>query len=112
MIKRKGYYFLITSGQTSWTFNEASYFRATNIFGPYTAMGDPCVGADTATTYHSQGTYAFPVHGKKDAFIFMSERHNTARMTDSSFIFLPIQFPSATTVKLEYLPHWDLGHWP
>jgi hypothetical protein len=111
MIKRNAVYFLITSAMSGWTFNRANYYWTTNIFGPYTKVGDPCVGEHTGTTFNSQGTYAFAVHGKKDAFIFMSERHDTAHMTDSSFVFLPIQFPSASTLELHYLPDWDLSYW-
>jgi hypothetical protein len=51
------------------------------------------------------------VEGKKAAYIFICERHNTARMTDSSFIFLPVNFPSASTLQLQYLPDWDLNYW-
>jgi hypothetical protein len=112
MIKRNGTYFLITSAATGWKFNQAKYYRATNILGPYTEVGDPCAGADTATTFNSQGTQAFAVQGKKDAFIFIAERHNTACMTDSSYIFLPVLFPSPTTLELQYLERWDLNHWP
>jgi beta-xylosidase len=111
MIKQNGSYYLITSAQSSWKFNPANYYRATNIFGPYTEMGDPCVGSDTSTTFNSQGTQAFAVQGKKDAFIFISERHNTGCMTDSSFIFLPINFPSSSTLELQYLASWDLNYW-
>ena len=112
MIKRNGQYFLITSGMTGWRFNESNYYRAANIAGPYTDMGDPCVGAMTETTFNSQGTVAFPVEGKRDEFLFLCERHNTARMTDSSFLFLPILFPSPTTLKFAYLPEWKLDAWP
>ena len=66
MIKRNGQYFLITSGMTGWRFNESNYYRAANIAGPYTDMGDPCVGAMTETTFNSQGTVAFPVEGNRD----------------------------------------------
>jgi beta-xylosidase len=112
MIKHGGYYFLITSGETSWKFNQAKYLRATNINGPFTDMGDPCVGERTDTTFNSQGTYAFPVKGKAGAFIFIAERHNTERMTDSSFIFLPIQFPSSSSLQLRYIREWKLEPWP
>ena len=112
MLKRNGFYYLITSGETGWKFNRANYYRATNIFGPYTEVGDPCVGPDTGATFDSQGTQAFAIQGKKDAFIFVAERHNTACMTDSSYIFLPVRFPSPDTLELQYFERWDLNHWP
>ena len=112
VIKRNGFYFLITSGLTGWNFNRAKYFRATSLFGPYTDLGDPCVGERTDTTFNSQGTHAFAVEGKRDAFIVITERHNTARMTDSSFIFLPAHFPSPDTLQLRYVTEWKWETWP
>jgi len=112
MIKRNGFYYLITSAESGWKFNRANYYRATNIFGPYTEMGSPCTGPDAVSTYHSQGTQAFPVQGRKDEFVFIAERHNTSCMTDSSYLFLPVLFPSASTLQLPYFEHWDLDHWP
>ena len=112
MIKRNGFYYLITSAMTGWKFNRANYYRAENILGPYTDMGNPCVGENTNTTFNSQGTQALAVEGKKDAFIFICERHNPdASMTDSSFVFLPVNFPSTNSLELRYLPTWDLDYW-
>lgn len=112
MIKSGGNYFLITSGLTGWDFNPAKYFRANHIFGPYTDMGDPCVGELTETTFNSQGTHAFAVQGKPDQFIFLCERHNQSVMTDSSFIFLPVRFPTPDTLQLRYQPEWKWEPWP
>jgi hypothetical protein len=112
MIKRDGVYYLVTSAATGWKFNRANYYRATNILGPYAEMGDPCVGPDTGTTFNAQGTQAFAVQGRKDAYIFIAERHNTACMTDSSYIFLPVRFPAPSTLELQYFERWDLNHWP
>ena len=112
MLKHNGYYFLITSAETGWAFNRANYYRATNIFGPYTDMGDVCVGESTATTFNTQGTQAFSIQGKPDEFVFLCERHNQAHMTDSSFIFLPVLFPTPSTLQLRYVPEWKWESWP
>lgn len=112
MVKRNGVYFLITSAQSGWKNNAANYYHASNILGPYTEEPNPCLGPDVDTTFNAQGTYAFPVHGGKDEFIFMAERHITAKMTDSSFIFLPILFPTATSLELRYAATWKLKDWP
>ena len=112
MFKRDGLYYLITSAETGWKNNAANYYRSTNIMGPYTEFGNPCVGPDPDTSFDSQGTYAFPVHGKKNEIMLLAERHITTRMTDSSYIFLPIRFPSPSSLELQYLPTWRLNHWP
>ena len=48
---RDGWYYMITSGLTSWAFNRAKYFRARALFGPWEDMGDPCVGDEEKTTF-------------------------------------------------------------
>ena len=112
MIKRNGRYFLITSGMSGWAYNRSSYYQTTKLLGAYELMGDPCTGTNAATTYDSQGTHAFAVEGKKDQFIFISERHYTPCMTDSSYIFWPVVFTSPISLHLPYLPKWNLEHWP
>jgi hypothetical protein len=110
LLKRNGYYFLFTSGVTSWTPNRARYYRATSPMGPYASMGDPCLAPNNDTTYNSQSTYIFPVSGKNDAFILMTERHDANNIGRSSFIWLPIRFPTSSSIQIQYLPTWDLGY--
>ncbi|MBQ7915811.1 MAG: family 43 glycosylhydrolase, partial [Firmicutes bacterium] len=50
VVHHDGYYYMITSGLTSWRFNQAKYFRAKNLFGPWEDMGDPCIGDDDHLT--------------------------------------------------------------
>jgi hypothetical protein len=109
MIKRHGYYYLVTSGMTGWAFNESNYYRATRVLGPYEELGDPFLGEGRETTYNAQGTYAFPVQGRPDEWIMMLERHNTDRMTDSSYIWLPVTFTPDDRIEFHYLPEWKLG---
>lgn len=103
-----GYYFMITSDLTSWDFNQAKYFRAKNLFGPWEDMGDPCVGDEDHLTFHSQGTYIFQVEGKEDQHIFMAERHNTQNFLKCSYIWLPIQFGDDHTLQLSYKKEWTI----
>ena len=42
----------------------------------------------------------------------MCDRHNPdASMMDSSYIFLPVNFPSPSTLQLQYLETWNLDYW-
>jgi hypothetical protein len=102
------YYFMITSGLTGWRTNQAKYFRAKNILGPWEDMGDPCVGENTETTFESQTSYVFPVEGKSGAFIHMAERHNTRNFELCSYIWLPIEFPTPDSLQLRYRKSWRL----
>lgn len=105
---RDGYYYMITSDLTSWDFNQAKYYRAKEIFGPWEDMGDPCVGDEDHLTFHSQGTYIFQVEGKEDLHVFMAERHNTENFLKCSYIWLPIVFQEDHTLKLIYKKQWEL----
>ncbi|HVU32947.1 MAG TPA: family 43 glycosylhydrolase [Opitutaceae bacterium] len=106
MIKRNGFYYLITSGMSGWKFNESNYYRAKNILGPYTEMGDPFIGAGRETTFQAQGTDAFAVAGRPAEFILMLERHNVANMVESSYIWLPVHFTPDGGIEIRYLPSW------
>ena len=104
-----GYYYMLTSGLTSWRFNQAKYYRAKELFGPWEDMGDPCVEDVTETTFHSQSTFIFKVEGKEDLYIHMAERHNTENFLHCSYIWLPIQFHENHTLSLRYKKEWELG---
>jgi len=103
-----GYYYMITSGLTSWRANQAKYFRAKEILGPWEDMGDPCVGDETHTTFHSQSTYIFQVEGQENLYIHMAERHNTEDFERCSYIWLPITFHKDHTLSLQYRKQWNI----
>lgn len=103
-----GYYFMITSGLTSWEANPAKYYRANNLFGPWSEMGDPCVDDVLGTTFHSQSTYIFQVEGQEGMFVHMLERHNTSNFERCSYIWLPIELPTKDTLQLTYRKNWKL----
>lgn len=104
----KGKYYIIASDCTGWSPNTARSASAENIFGPWTELGDPCVGQDSSTTFHSQGTYIFPVQGKKDAFIFMADRWMPENPIDGRYIWLPIYFDN-DRIRLKWKDKWDLS---
>lgn len=103
-----GYYYMLTSGLTSWRFNQAKYFRAKALMGPWEDMGDPCVGDDTHTTFNSQSTYIFKVEGTEELYIHMAERHNTENFLYCSYIWLPVNFHEDHTLDLRYQKEWKL----
>lgn len=108
VIYHDGYYFMVTSDLSSWAFNQAKYFRAKNVMGPWEDMGDPCVGDTEHTTFRSQSTYIFKVQGKHDLYILMAERHNTDNFMECSYIWLPIRFGENNTLSIEYFEEWTL----
>lgn len=107
LFKCGGTYFMITSGCTGWDPNEARLFSAPSIWGPWSQHPNPCRGADASLTFHSQGTYVLPVHGKKDAFIFMADRWTPRHPSDARYIWLPIRFEEGLPV-LRWMDRWNL----
>ncbi len=92
MFKHNGKYYLMMSGCTGWKPNEARSAVADSIFGEWRELGNPCVGADAQTTFHSQSTYILPVAGKKDEYIYMGDRWKANNAIDGRYIWLPIRF--------------------
>lgn len=108
IFKRKGRYYLITSGTTGWEQNPAEYAAAENIMGPWKTMGSPCEGPLSELTFVAQSTFALPVQGKEDAFIFMADRWKNHNLGDSRYIWLPIEFEQDRLV-IRWQARWDLG---
>ena len=104
----EGKYYFIGSNCTGWAPNAARSAVANNIFGPWTELGNPCVGGDSLKTFHSQGTYILPISGKKDAFIFMADRWTPNNPIDGKYIWLPIRFKHNKLI-LEWKEKWDLS---
>jgi beta-xylosidase len=92
VFKREGRYYLIASDCTGWNPNPARSAVADHPLGPWTELGNPCVGKDAELTFTSQSTYVLPVQGKKDAFIFMADRWKQWDLADSRYIWLPLAF--------------------
>ncbi len=103
-----GKYYIIASGCTGWAPNPARSARADHIFGPWTELGNPCIGQDSTTTFYSQSTYILPVQGKEDVFIFMADRWTPENPIDGRYIWLPIYFEN-DRIRLKWAEKWDLS---
>jgi hypothetical protein len=111
MFKHAGKYFLITSDCTGWMPNPARLSVADAIFGPWTELGNLCVGPrkQTVTTFDSQSTHVLPVQGRPGAFIFMADRWRPKNAIDGRYVWLPVQFRPDGTPFLEWFDAWDLS---
>ncbi|MBW6537306.1 MAG: glycoside hydrolase family 43 protein [Mariniphaga sp.] len=109
IFKYQGKYYFIASGCTGWAPNEARLAVADNIYGPWTELGNPCVGEGKETTFDSQSTYILPVQGKKDAFIFMADRWNPENAIDGRYVWLPVQFDENGLPFLQWIDEWDVS---
>jgi hypothetical protein len=95
--KRQGRYYFIGSGCTGWAPNAARSAVADSMWGPWTELGNPCVGENSEITFGGQSTYILPVAGREDAF-------------DGRYMWLPVEFEDERIV-LRYRDAWDLSVW-
>ncbi|WP_437627800.1 RICIN domain-containing protein [Sorangium sp. So ce1151] len=102
LFKRNGTYFLLTSGATGWSPNQAKYATSRALGAGWSAMTNVADG----TTYHSQSTYVLPVQGSAGtAYLYMGDRWAGAwsgRVNDSTYVWQPISFPSDTTMSMSW----------
>lgn len=108
VFKRNGSYYLLTSGCTGWSPNAAAYAIAEQPLGEWKNLGNPCVGADSATTFQSQGTFVLPVEGKENTYIFLADRWNKTDLEDSRYVWLPLTFDSTGVPVLRYKDRWKV----
>lgn len=107
IFKKDGTYWLISSGCTGWDPNAARLAKAQNIFGPWEALSNPCVGEDAEKTFHSQSTYIIPVEGS-DKWIFMADRWTPKNPINGRHLFLPIEFTEEGVPTLKWYDEWSL----
>ncbi|MHB9055923.1 MAG: family 43 glycosylhydrolase [Paludibacteraceae bacterium] len=108
IFKRKGTYWMITSGCTGWEPNEARMFSANSIWGPWTQHPNPCKGEKGEITFEGQSTYVQQVYGKKDAYIFMADMWRPKHPVDGRYIWLPISFENDKPT-IVWSSSWDLN---
>lgn len=108
VFKHEGKYYLISSGCTGWSPNAAAYAVADNILGEWQQKSNPCIGPDAENTYQAQSTFVLPVQGKKNQYIFMSDRWNKLNLEDSRYVWLPLSIENGE-VKIIWKDKWRMG---
>ena len=107
IFKRKGIYWMITSGCTGWEPNAARLFSAPSIWGPWKQHSNPCRGEKSEITFGGQGTFVQQVYGKKDAYVFMGDMWRPKFPIDGRYMWLPVKFEKDIPY-LEWMDEWDL----
>jgi beta-xylosidase len=108
VFKRDEKYYLIASDCTGWKPNAARSAVATNIFGPWTELGNPCVGAEAEKTFSSQSTFILPVSGRADTYIFMADRWKQWDLPESRYVWLPLKFSADGKPVIQWLDRWSV----
>lgn len=113
LFKHQGTYYMITSGCTSWSPNEALAHASESIMGPWETIGNPCIGGNKnfrLTTFFAQSTFVLPLPGIPGLFIFMADRWNPADLRDSRYVWLPLTVGRPLDRPIEYnfgFPLWS-----
>ena len=89
VFKHEGRYYLITSLCSGWDPNAAAYAVADSMMGTWTQRGNPCVGEDSAATFHSQSAFVLPLADGR--FLFMADRWNKTDLENSGYLWLPLE---------------------
>lgn len=110
ILKHKGTYWLICSGCTGWSPNEARMFSAKSIWGPWQQHPSPFVGVAQGNhdmpankTFGAQGTYIYKMNGKP---VFMADIWNPRHLSQSLHLWLPIEFDAQGTPVIRWKDHW------
>jgi len=102
LFKRNGTYFLLTSAATGWDPNQARYATSSSLSSGWSALENVGDG----NTFYSQSTYVLPVQGSAGtAYLYLGDRWAGAwggRVNDSTYIWQPITFPSATSMSMSW----------
>lgn len=109
IFKRRGKYYLISSGCTGWNPNAARCAVAGSMWGPWTELGNPCVGKGAEETFGVQSTFVLPVPGAGDAFIFLADRWRQWDLADSRHVWLPLRFDESGKPAIAWSGEWELS---
>lgn len=121
-------YFLLCNAQNQWAPTLNSVAVATAPMGPWTNLGNPAVqqpGAgngspDWTLFYGSQNNYVFHIPGRGAlALIMTCDAYNlglsgsqgtstTANFVNDTIFFLPIAFPTPSSISISWNPSWSL----
>jgi hypothetical protein len=108
VFKRRGRYYLISSGTTGWKPNAAEYAVADHMLGEWTTCANPCSGPDADLTFQAQNTHVLPVAGQEDAFIVMFDRWNRFNLRDSRYVWLPAEFSETGDLRIPWSEQWSV----
>ncbi|HVM50445.1 MAG TPA: glycoside hydrolase family 43 protein [Candidatus Acidoferrum sp.] len=109
VFKSGSQYYLIGSGCTAWAPNAARSAVAPQALGPWTELGNPCVGQDADKTFHAQSTFVLPVAGLPGSFIFMADRWEQWDLANSRYVWLPLEVGPDGKPVVRWRDRWSLS---
>lgn len=104
---KDGRYYLMTSGCTGWAPNQARFYVSDSVMGEWISRGDPCLDDENHTTFESQSTCIFK-DTKTGTWIYMGDRWFENDLSDSRYIWLPVEFKENGDMEISFVAEWQL----
>ena len=82
VMKYDGWYYMITSGTDGWNSTAHTYYRSQNILSGWEKVGNPAKN-DTGKCFDTQVTYIIPIDAAAGKFIYMGDRWNGNKLSDT-----------------------------
>ncbi len=102
LFKRGNYYFLLTSGCTGWSPNQAMYSVSTSLSSGWSSL----TNIGDSNTFYSQPAFVIPVQGTSTTtFLYTGDRWGGAwggRVNESMYVWAPLTFPTNTTMSMSW----------
>lgn len=99
VMKRNGIYFLVTSACTGWLPNQGAYAYSDSLTGRWSQL----IPFGDTTTYDTQPAFIVPLQSQGEtSYLYVGDRWDPSHYHHSSYVFLPISFPSDKELKLEW----------
>ncbi len=116
MVKRNGVYFLLNSGQNSWTATTNKYSTSTSPLGTFSALVNPFQSSateDNTIAYRSHTSGILTIQGRTEGYMYLGDRFDNSAtasgsLYNSTYLFLPITFPTDNTMSISWNPGWTL----
>jgi hypothetical protein len=116
VFKRGSIYFLLNSGQNSWTATANKYSTSTSMLGTWSTLTNPFQSSaeeDYTLAYHSQTTDVLTVQGRTDGYVYIGDRFDgsataSGSLYNSRHVWLPITFPYAGMMSISWASSWSL----
>ena len=116
VFKRGSIYFLLNSGQNSWTATANKYSTSTSMLGTWSTLTNPFQSSaeeDYTLAYHSQTSDVLTVQGRTDGYVYIGDRFDgsataSGSLYNSRHVWLPITFPYAGMMSVSWASSWSL----
>ena len=96
---------MFASGCTGWAPNAGRCAWADDIKGPWTEVGNPCVGENADVTFGGQSAFVIPPGPANADYVAMFDIWLPKNLRTSGYMWLPIEW-SPNGARLRWRPTW------